>query len=248
MSQHTASALQDHDVVSHDEWIAARKALLAEEKQFTHRREELARRRRALPWEKVEKEYVFDGPKGKESLSDLFDGRSQLIVYHFMFAPEDDQGCPICSFWADHYDATLVHLNHRDVSFAVISRARLAKIEAFKKRMGWRFKWVSSGNTDFNYDLHASFRAQDLERGTAVYNYEPLNVDMVDREGVSVFYRDESGQVFHTYSTYARGIDMVNGTYQFLDLVPKGRDERDYEFKQEWVRYHDRYDSSDDEQ
>jgi predicted dithiol-disulfide oxidoreductase (DUF899 family) len=243
MSQHTAPALQDHDVVSHDEWIAARKALLAEEKEFTHRREELARRRRALPWEKVEKEYVFDGPRGKESLSDLFDGRSQLIVYHFMFPAEDDQGCPICSFWADHYDATLVHLNHRDVSFAVISRAPLAKIEAFKKRMGWRFKWVSSGGTDFNYDFQASFRPEDLKRGTAVYNYVPFTLEMADREGISVFYRDESGQVFHTYSTYARGIDMVNGTYQFLDLVPKGRDEQDLEFSQQWVRYHDRYDT-----
>jgi predicted dithiol-disulfide oxidoreductase (DUF899 family) len=242
MSQHTTTTLQDHDVVSHDEWVAARKALLAEEKEFTHRREELARRRRALPWEKVEKEYVFDGPKGKQSLADLFDGRSQLIVYHFMFGPDDDQGCPICSFWADHYDATLVHLSHRDVSFAVISRAPLARIENFKQRMGWRFNWVSSGNTDFNYDFRASFRPEDFKRGTAVYNYEPFNVEMPDREGINVFYRDESGRIFHTYSTYARGIDMVNGTYQFLDLVPKGRDEQDYDFKQEWVRYHDRYD------
>jgi predicted dithiol-disulfide oxidoreductase (DUF899 family) len=173
MTQHSGAAIQDHEVVSHEEWIAARKALLAEEKEFTHRREELARRRRALPWEKVEKDYVFEGANGKESLSDLFDGRSQLIVYHFMFPPEDDEGCPHCSFWADHYDATLVHLNHRGVSFAVIARAPLAKIEKFKKRMGWRFKWLSSGNTDFNYEFQVSFRRKDLEEGTAVYNYGP---------------------------------------------------------------------------
>jgi predicted dithiol-disulfide oxidoreductase (DUF899 family) len=244
MTQHGSTALQDHEVVSHEEWIAARKALLAEEKVFTHRREELARKRRALPWERVKKEYVFEGTNGRETLSDLFDGRSQLIVYHFMFPPEDDQGCPHCSFWADHYDPTLVHLNHRDVSLVVISRAPVAKIEAFKKRMGWRFKWISSGNTDFNYDYQASFRPEDLKRGTAVYNYGPLNMDVADREGISVFYRDESGQVFHTYSTYARGIDMVNATYQFLDLVPKGRDEQDFAFPQEWVRYHDRYDDA----
>lgn len=241
MTQHSSTALQDHEVVSHEEWTAARKALLTKEKEFTHRREELARQRRALPWERVEKPYAFDGPDGKETLSDLFDDRSQLVVYHFMFPPEADEGCPICSFWADHYDAPQVHLSHRDVSFVVISRAPLGKIERFKKRMGWRFRWVSSGNTDFNYDFQASFKPEDLKQGTAIYNYGPLNLDMADREGISVFYRDESGQVFHTYSTYARGIDMVNATYQFLDLVPKGRDEQDFDFPQEWVRYHDRY-------
>jgi predicted dithiol-disulfide oxidoreductase (DUF899 family) len=244
MAQHSGTALQDHEVVSHDEWVAARKALLAEEKEFTHRREELARRRRALPWEKVEKDYVFDGPDGKESLSDLFEGRSQLIVYHFMFAPEADQGCSSCSFWADHYDPMLVHLNHRDVSFVVISRAPLTKIGRFKQRMGWRFNWVSSGNSDFNHDYQVSFQRKDREQGTAIYNYEPLNMDIADREGISVFYRDESGQVFHTYSTFARGIDMVNATYQFLDLVPKGRDEQDDDYPQQWVRYHDRYEVS----
>lgn len=242
MTQHSTTALQDHEVVSHEEWIAARKALLAEEKEFTHRRDELTRQRRALPWERVEKRYVFEGPDGKESLSDLFADRSQLIVYHFMFAPEDDEGCPICSFWADHYDGTLVHLDHRDVSFVVISRAPFGKIARFKQRMGWRFKWVSSGNTDFNYDFQASFKPEDLKQGTAIYNYVPFDMEMADREGISVFCRDLSGQVFHTYSTYARGIDMVNGTYQFLDLVPKGRDEQDFDFPQEWVRYHDRYD------
>ena len=241
MTQHSSTAIQDHEVVSHEEWVAARKALLAEEKIFTYRREELARQRRALPWEKVEKRYAFDGPTGKETLPGLFAEKSQLIVYHFMFPPESDEGCSSCSFWADHYDATQVHLDHRDVSFVVISRAPLAKIEAFKKRMGWGFKWVSSGATDFNYDFQASFRPEDLKRGTAIYNYAPFNLDMADREGISVFYRDESGQVFHTYSTYARGIDMVNATYQFLDLVPKGRDEQDLDFTQEWVRYHDRY-------
>ena len=244
MTQHTGTALQDHEVVSHDEWVAARKALLREEKEFTHRREELARRRRALPWEKVEKDYVFAGPAGRATLAELFDGRSQLIVYHFMFSPEDDQGCPHCSFWADHYDAALPHLNARDVSFAAIARAPLPQIEKFKQRMGWRFRWVSSHDTDFNYDYQASFRPADLQNGDAVYNYAPLAANSTDLQGISVFYRDESGQIFHTYSTYARGIDMVNPTYQFLDLVPKGRDEQDDDYPQQWVRYHDRYEVS----
>jgi predicted dithiol-disulfide oxidoreductase (DUF899 family) len=226
MTQHGATALQDHEVVSHEEWIAAGKALLTKEKEFTHRREELARQRRALPWERVNKEYVFDGPNGKETLSDLFEGRSQLIVYHFMFSPEANQGCAHCSFWADHYDATLVHLNHRDVSFVVISRAPIGKIEASKRRMGWRFKWVSSGNTDFNYDFQASFRPEDIREGTAIYNYRPLNMDIADREGISLFYRDESGQVFHTYSTYARGIDMVNATTSSWTWYPRAATSR----------------------
>jgi predicted dithiol-disulfide oxidoreductase (DUF899 family) len=244
MTQHTDAALHDHEVVSHGAWVAARTALLREEKELTHRREELARRRRTLPWEKVEKDYVFEGPTGKATLSDLFDGRSQLIVYHFMFLPEDDQGCPHCSFWADHYDATLPHLNARDVSFAVIARAPLPQIEKFKQRMGWRFTWLSSGNTDFNYDFQVSFRRKDVEDGNATYNYEALKMNTTDLQGISVFYRDEAGQIFHTYSTFARGIDMVNPTYQFLDLVPKGRDEQDDDYPQQWVRYHDRYEVS----
>jgi len=226
-------------IVSRKEWNTARKALLKKEKQFTHLREELAEQRRALPWERIEKEYIFDTPSGKQTLSDLFHGKSQLVIYQFMFAPEWDEGCPHCSFWADHYDAMLPHLKQRDVSFVVVSRAPLNKLEQFKKRMSWRFKWVSSAG-DYNYDYQASFHAEDIERGKVVYNYETVDMRMADREGISVFYKDKDGAIFHTYSTYARGIDAVNPTYQFLDLVPKGRDEKPGH-AQDWVRHHDRY-------
>jgi predicted dithiol-disulfide oxidoreductase (DUF899 family) len=232
--------LTNHPVVSHKEWLAARTAFLVKEKEFTRLREDLSRQRRELPWEKVEKTYVFDGPTGKETLADLFEQRSQLVVYHFMFSPEWDEGCPHCSFWADHYDGMAVHLIQRDVSFVVISRAPLPKIQSFRKRMGWRFKWLSSSQTDFNRDYQASFSPEDIESGSVFYNYQHVNMEMADREGISVFFRDGSRTVFHTYSTYARGIDMVNPTYQFLDLVPKGRDEN-AEFPQDWVRHHDRY-------
>jgi predicted dithiol-disulfide oxidoreductase (DUF899 family) len=232
--------LKGHRVVSHDAWIAERKELLKKEKKFSRLREELAAERRALPWEKVEKPYLFEGPEGKKSLSDLFGKRSQLAVYQFMFAPDWEEGCPHCSFWADHYDGMGSHLSQRDVSFVVISRAPLSKIEAFRKRMGWRFPWLSSGSTDYNYDFQASFRPEDIAKGTLTYNYEEVPMDMTDREGISVFYRDSGGAIYHTYSTYARGIDMVNTTYQFLDLVPKGRDENP-ESPQDWVRFHDRY-------
>ena len=230
-----------HRVVSHKAWIEARRKFLAKEKKFTRLRDELARQRRALPWEKVDKDYVFDGPKGPETLSELFDGRSQLVVYHFMFAPEWSEGCKHCSFWADNFNGLGIHLNHRDVSFVAISRAPLAKLEAFRKRMGWSFKWVSSGQNDFNYDYQASFTPQEVESGAAFFNYSKSDVGVTDREGVSVFYRDPSGAVFHTYSSYARGIDMLNTAYHYLDLVPKGRDEDGLEFTQAWVRYHDRY-------
>jgi predicted dithiol-disulfide oxidoreductase (DUF899 family) len=228
-----------HPVVSPEQWLAARTALLQKEKEFTRLRDELSLQRRALPWEKVEKSYVFDGPQGQERLADLFQGRSQLVVYHFMFSDANEAGCPHCSFWADHYDGMVAHLAHRDVTFVAVSRAKLPKIEAFKQRMGWRFTWVSSGQTDFNYDYQASFRPEDITSGAAVYNYAPLNAKMADREGISVFYKDAGGTVYHTYSTYARGIDMVNGTYNVLDLVPKGRDEGSK--PQSWVRHHDRY-------
>ena len=231
----------ERKVVSREEWLAARTAFLAKEKEFTRLREELSRQLRALPWVEVEKRYVFDGPRGKETLADLFGTRSQLVVYHFMFSPEWDAGCKHCSFWADNFDGIDVHLAHRDVSFLVISRAPLDKIEAFRKRMGWRFKWVSSSQTDFNYDYQASFTPEALRNGSAVYNYARMTMDIADREGISVFYKDERGIVFHTYSTYARGIDIVNGAYHFLDLVPKGRDEDGQDFPQYWVRYHDAY-------
>ena len=228
-----------HKVVSRQQWITARKALLVKEKKFTHLREKLAQQRRDLPWVRVDKEYTFDGPAGRENLAGLFGGKSQLVIYHFMFGPGWKAGCPHCSFWADHYDGMGVHLNHRDVSFVVVSRASLDEIKSFKKRMGWRFKWVSSFRSDFNYDYQASFSPEAIKSGTVSYNYEKIAMDMTDREGISVFCKDRKSNVFHTYSTYARGIDMVNPTYQFLDLVPKGRDENGR--GQFWVRHHDRY-------
>ena len=233
--------IERHAVVPREEWIAARTALLAKETEFTRLRDELSRERRALPWEKVEKPYVFDRPGGTASLADLFGTRSQLVVYHFMFSPDWDAGCPHCSFWADNFDGIDVHLRHRDVSFVAISRAPLAKLEAFKKRMGWSFTWVSSGKSDFNHDYQASFTPEQLRAGTVFYNYAPVTQKSPDREGISVYYKDGRGTVFHTYSCYARGIDMVNGAYQFLDLVPKGRDEDHLEFTQSWVRHHDKY-------
>jgi predicted dithiol-disulfide oxidoreductase (DUF899 family) len=199
------------------------------------------RRAETASWEKIDKRYVFDGPKGKETLPDLFESRSQLVVYHFMFSPDWDEGCASCSFWADSFNDIVVHLNHRDVTFVAISRAPLAKIEPFKQRMGWTFKWLSSGGSDFNQDLQVSFTPDQIQRGAVVYNYEPVDMDMSDREGVSVFCRDPNGDVLHTYSAYARGIDLLNAAYNCLDLVPKGRDEDALDFTQAWVRHHDRY-------
>jgi predicted dithiol-disulfide oxidoreductase (DUF899 family) len=235
------SDIRDHPVVSREQWLAARKTLLAQEKEFNRLRDELGRRRRELPWEKVDKQYVFDGPSGRETLAELFGRRSQLIVYHFMFAPEDEEGCPHCSFWADHFDGADIHLPHRDATFVVISRAPLAKIEAFKHRMGWRFKWLSSFENEFNYDYQVSFTPEQIRTGSVVYNYAKMDMDETERQGLSVFYKDEGGAVFHTYSCYARGIDLLNGTYNFIDLAPKGRGEDGPEGTQAWVRYHDRY-------
>ncbi len=243
MTTDSGNGLQNHPVVSRDEWLAARIAFLAKEKEFTQQREELSRQRRALPWVKVDKEYVFNGPNGRETLADLFETRNQLVVYHFMFTPEWDEGCPHCSFWADTFDGIPVHLQHRDVSFVAISRAPLAKLEAYQRRMGWHFKWVSAFEGDFNFDFNVSFTPQQLEAGTAFYNYQRGNVGMEDREGISVFYKDPVGAIYHTYSTFARGIDAVNSAYQFLDLVPKGRDEDVLPWPQDWVRRHDRYDA-----
>jgi len=223
-------------VVGHDEWLEARKQLLAKEKEFTRARDELTRQRQALPWEPVENDYVFDGPNGNEALADLFDGRRQLIVYHFMFAPEDDVGCKSCSFWADNFNPNVIHLNARDVSFAAVSRAPLDKLEAYRERMGWNFHWVSSGATDFNFDYGVSFKPE--QQGEDVYNYGTLAPRIADREGLSIFAR-EDGSIFHTYSAYARGIDLVNTAYNYLDLVPRGRDEGDQ--GQAWVRRHDEY-------
>jgi predicted dithiol-disulfide oxidoreductase (DUF899 family) len=224
-------------VVAHDDWVASRTELLAKEKEFTRARDELTRQRQALPWEAVENEYVFEGPNGKESLAELFDGRSQLLVYHFMFDPEDEAGCPVCSFWADNFEPVVLHLKQRDVTMVAISRAPLSKIEAYKKRMGWSFTWVSSSGNDFNHDYGVFFTPG--ERDEAVYNYGTLAPRNADREGASVFAKDESGKVFHTYSSYARGIDLVNTAYNYLDLVPKGRDEDGRGAF--WVRRHDEY-------
>jgi predicted dithiol-disulfide oxidoreductase (DUF899 family) len=233
--------MQPHKLVSREEWLAARKAHLAREKEFTRARDELTRQRRELPWVKVDKAYVFDGPDGKETLADLFDGRGQLIVYHFMFGPGWEQGCPSCSFVADHMDGALVHLAHRDVTLLAVSRAPLREIEAFRQRMGWRFKWVSSHGNDFNRDYHVSFSKDDMASGKVYYNYENEAFPSEEAPGASVFYKDANGDIFHTYSTYARGLDILVGTYNYLDLVPKGRDEAGLPWTMAWLRHHDRY-------
>jgi predicted dithiol-disulfide oxidoreductase (DUF899 family) len=231
----------NHPVVSEDRWIAARKTLLAHEKELTQLRDQIARERRALPWVRIEKNYVFDGPEGQRTLADLFEGRCQLLVQHFMFRPGWEQGCPSCSFMADHIDGMNVHLAHRDVTLLVVSRAPLAEIERFRRRMGWQFKWVSSHGSDFNYDFHVSFTPEERARGEVYYNYGMVPFPSEEAPGVSVFYKDDAGAIFHTYSTYGRGVEVMMGTYNMLDLTPKGRDERDVDNKMEWVRHHDRY-------
>ena len=236
----TFHGVKEHKVVSQKEWLVARKKFLAKEKKFSKLRDELAQQRRALPWVKVEKDYVFHGPQGNETLADLFDGKSQLLVYHFMFGPGWGEGCSHCSFWADHYNSVKWHLGQRDTTFVVISRAPLKEIKPFKKRMGWQFKWFSSHGSDFNFDFNVSFTPEQLKNGTAIYNYQPLTMDIDEREGASAFYKDGKGDVYHTYSTYERGIDLMNTTYNFIDLTAKGRDENP-EASQNWVRYHDRY-------
>jgi len=228
-------------VVSHEEWLKARIELLAAEKEFTHQRDALTRRRMAMPWERVDKTYRFEGPKGALTLAELFDGRSQLIVYHFMLAPDWEEGCKSCSFWADNFNGIPIHLNHRDVTFTAISRAPLARIEAYRKRMGWSFPWVSSHGSDFNFDCHVSFTPEQIASGQTYYNYRILPDANPELPGISVFYRNEKNEVFRTYSCQGRGIDMVNGAYQFLDLAPKGRDEDDLKFTMQWLRRHDQY-------
>jgi len=226
-------------IVSREKWLEARNTLLGLEKEFTRQRDRLSEECRTLPWERVEKPYVFEGRDGKRALPQLFDGRSQLIVYHFMFAPEWDEGCPHCSRWADNFNGVIVHLNHRDVTMLAVSRAPYVKLAAYQKRMGWTFTWLSSFGSDFNFDFHVSFRPEDVETGRAVYNYTTQDPGVSDREGVSVFYKDDAGAVFHTYSAYARGIDMFSVDYHYLDIVPKGRDEHGE--GPYWVRRHDEY-------
>ena len=232
--------MTDHTIATHEQWLAARLELLAAEKEFTRQRDALTRRRMAMPWERVEKSYSFEGPDGARSLADLFDGRSQLIVYHFMFAPDWNEACKSCSFWADNFNGIPVHLGHRDVTFTAVSLAPLAKIEAYKKRMGWSFPWVSSHGSDFNFDYQASFTPDQIAAGT-YYNYQVQPNKVSEQVGISVFARNERGELFHTYSCYSRGVDMLNGAYHYLDLVPKGRDEDGLEFAMGWLRRHDQY-------
>jgi predicted dithiol-disulfide oxidoreductase (DUF899 family) len=235
-------SLQNHEVVSREAWLVARRKLLSREKELTRLRDAISAERRRLPWVRVEKRYFFDTTQGRQALADLFAGRSQLLIHHFMMGPASDQGCVGCSFQADHVDGALVHLAHRDVSFVRVSRAPLAEIQGFNARMGWRAKWVSAHDSDFNYDFNVSFRKEDIERGTACYNYKVGEVPVEDLPGVSVFFRNDAGEVFHTYSTFARGGEQALTTYFYLDLLPKGREESTGRGNlSDWVRHHDRY-------
>ena len=238
-----------HKVMPHDAWVAARKKHLAKEKEFTHMRDQLSRERRDLPWELVEKEYVFEGEAGKQTFADLFQGRHQLVIYHAMFNPDtagpstpwtQDAACFACSFWMDNFNGVTVHLNHRDITMAAVSLAPYAKLAAYKQRMGWTFPWLSSAGSDFNFDYHVSFTEDELKAGQVEYNYRPTPFPMSEAPGISVFYKDEDGQIYHTYSTYGRGLDMLNVAYHYMDLVPKGRDEGD-EALGGWLHRRDEY-------
>ncbi len=238
--------MEQHPIVSQEEWLAARTDLLREEKEFTRLRDRLSAERRALPWVKLEKNYVFDGPGGTETLADLFGGRSQLIVKHFMLGPDWSEGCVGCSFELDHVDGILVHLAQQDISYVVVSRGPLAKIEAFRRRMGWNVKWVSSGASDFNYDFHVSFTPDEIARGEAYYNYGMRKIGIDEMSGRSVFYKNDNGEIFHTYSSYGRGGEDYLGAYRLLDIVPNGRNERVNGNLTDWVRHHDRYEATAD--
>jgi len=231
-----------HKIASREEWLQARTAFLAKEKEMTRLRDQLSAERRELPWVKVEKPYLFDAPEGKIGLSDLFDGRSQLIVKHFMLAPGQKDGCVGCSFESDHVEGALVHLQNHDVSYVAVARAPLVEIEAFKRRMGWHFRWVSSFGSDFNYDFNVSFTPEQLAKGEAFYNYRTGPLPLEDLSGLSVFYKDAGGDIFHTYSSFGRGTEERLGTYAFLDITPKGRNETGPNHSlADWVRHHDRY-------
>ena len=239
MTDERGSGLEHHQVVSNEEWMAARTAFLTKEKEFTRLRDDLSRLRRELPWEAVTKPYGFEGPDGRQTLADLFGVRSQLIVYHFMFDPGWEAGCPHCSRWADTFNGVIVHLNQRDVTMVAVSLAPYSKLAAYRNRMGWTFKWVSSQGSDFNVDFTVSFTAEEVAAKRALYNFTTQDPRSRQREGASVFYKDPGGRIFRTYSTYARGIDMLSADYQYLDLVPKGRDEGGR--GPFWVRRHDEY-------
>jgi predicted dithiol-disulfide oxidoreductase (DUF899 family) len=237
--------MQQHQIVSQEQWIAARKTLLAKEKELTRARDEISSLRRKLPWVRVEKNYVFDSPNGKETLSDLFGDRSQLIVNHFMLGPGWKEGCIGCSFGADHVEGALTHLNQRDVAYVAVSRAPLSEIEAYKKRMGWHFEWVSSFGNDFNYDFNVSFKPEQLANGKVTYNYELTEASIDELPGYSVFIKDADGSIFHTYSSYGRGAEGLLGTYTLLDMTPKGRDENGpHHNLMDWVKRHDEYATS----
>jgi len=231
----------NHKIVTRDEWLDARQKHLAKEKEFTRLRDQLSQERRELPWVKVDREYIFNGPNGKENLSELFEDKPQLLVYHFMFDPAWDEGCPMCSYFADSYSGAIVHLKQRGVTMVTVSKAPLDKLERFKERMGWRFKWVSSYDNDFNLDYHVSFTADEKEKGEVYYNYGTSAYFESEGPGISAFLKDADGNIFHTYSSYARGLDMLIGAYNLLDLVPKGRDEADLPWPMAWIRHHDKY-------
>lgn len=237
----TEDELKQHLVVSHEEWVAARKKLLEKEKELARLRDELNVQRMALPWERVEKDYAFETPEGRKTLADLFRGRSQLFVYHFMLAPGSTDPCSGCSFISDHVDGARLHFEHHDLAFVAVSRAQVPEIEAVKKRMGWKFPWVSSQGSDFNYDYNVSFTPEQIAAGEAVYNYEPCDYGMEDLHGISVFYKNAEGEIFHTYSSYARGGEIFLGAYHFLDVSPKGRNESEI---MDWVRLHDCYEDA----
>ncbi len=237
--------MPQNKIVSRDEWLDARRALLAREKQMTRLRDELSAQRRELPWVKVEKSYVFDTPRGKRTLAELFDRSSQLIVKHFMLAPGQKDGCVGCSFETDHIEGALAHIEHHDVTFVAVARAPLSEIETYKKRMGWTCKWVSSFGSDFNYDYDVSFTKEQIAGGEACYNYAKDKIPLEDLSGFSVFFKNGKGEIFHTYSTFGRGAEEVIGTYMLLDLTPKGRNETGPNFNlTDWVRHHDRYEAS----
>lgn len=233
--------MKNQNVVTADEWLTARQELLHREKDFTQARDELSKARREMPWHKVTSDYVFDGPDGSETLADLFGGKNQLIIYHFMFGPEWQEGCPSCSFWADNFDHIDVHLEQRDIAFLAVSRASLSTLDAYKQRMGWRFKWVSSFGNSFNFDYQASFTPEAMKNGSVYYNYHETQFPSEEAPGISVFFRDDRGDIYHTYSCYARGLDMLNGAYHYMDLTPKGRDEDELAYPMAWVCRHDQY-------
>lgn len=233
----------NHNIVSQSEWLVARKDLLAEEKRLTRQMDAVSARRRALPWVTVDKDYQFETRCGRVSLADLFAGKSQLVIQHFMLGPAWGEGCPSCSYMADHTDGMLPHLAARDTKMVAVSRATLPEIEAFKKRMGWQFDWVSSHGSDFNYDFHVSFTEKEVESGKVEYNYTRQAFGGTEAPGISVFYKAADGSIYHTYSVYGRGVELMMGTYRILDLTPKGRDEDQLERSMEWVRHHDRYEA-----